>query len=420
MVSIEKKVVTTILSMIRARREVTSLPESDVSARHPVARSSVRLREAQMSDFPAVAALKKRWGLAADSLPNWQRLWCRNPALAQMEFRPPIGWVLEAEGTPVGYLGNIPLLYRYGDRALTAVTGSSFVVESPYRAVSLSLIAAFYRQKPVDLYLTTTAIEAVGKIARQFKSDPLPQPDYDTMLFWVLQPYQFAQVVMKKLELAPVLSQMGSILTFLAVGADGIVHRRWPKASSNGFTMKEIGVHEIGDDFQALWAEKLKESPRLLADRSPAALRWHFDIPGDKGIARVICCYKNGELFGYAVIRSEPANEANGLRRSIVADMLARQDSPEILGALWAAAYDYAKHAGSHILEVLGFPHSVRGICSKWHPYLRKYPSCPFYYKAADPALHKMLSDGNAWYASAFDGDTTLWNFGTASQRAEA
>ncbi|MGA9393053.1 MAG: hypothetical protein WBV69_21665, partial [Candidatus Sulfotelmatobacter sp.] len=43
-----------------------------------------------------------------------------------------------------------------------------------------------------------------------------------------------------------------------------------------------------------------------------------------------------------------------------------------------------------------------------WNPYVRKYPASPFYYKAADAALHKALSDGNAWYATPFDGDTTL------------
>jgi len=78
------------------------------------------------------------------------------------------------------------------------------------------------------------------------------------------------------------------------------------------------------------------------------------------------------------------------------------------LNALCAAAYQHGKHMGSHVLEILGFPPGIRAVCSRSNPYLRKYPSCPFYYKTADPSLHKALAEPSLWYASPFDGDTTL------------
>jgi len=407
MTAIEEKVVTAILMMMRARRTASPVSNSDPHPHFTTVVAPAKLREAQFSDFESVRELKRHWGLTSDSLDNWEHLWRRNPALGQMQFDRPIGWVLDVEGRAVGYLGNISTLYRYGDRALTAVTGSGFVVKPEYRAVSLSLIAAFYRQRSVDLYLTTTAIEAVGKIARAFKAYPLPQKDYETVLFWVLQPYPFAQAVMKKLEIRAALSRMTGTFASIAVGTDKILHKRWPRLYSTNFTVNEIGVSEIGDSFQDLWMTKLNEGQQLLADRSPDSLRWHFDIPGHKGTTRVLCCYGNGELQGYAVVRTD-TDHATGLRRSVIADMLAKQNTPEILTALWVAAYDHSKCVGSHILEVLGFPDSVRQVCSQWNPYSRKYPACPFYYKAADPVLHKALSDVAVWYASPFDGDTTL------------
>jgi hypothetical protein len=353
-----------------------------------------------------VAELKQRWGIDADSLENWERLWLRNPALALGEAERPIGWVLEAGGSIVGYLGSIPLLYRYGDRTLTAVTSHGLVVEPSYRAVAVSLVAAFYCQRSVDLYLVTTATPEVGRIARAFKSDALPQEDYDTVLFWVLQSNPFARTVMEKLRLNSVLANMGRMSTSVAIGIDTLLHRRWPRQHSTQLAVSEISVSEIGDDFQSLWSEKLTERPRLIADRSPASLRWHFEISGDRGSARVFCCRKDGELLGYTVIRDDP--QPGSLRKSIVADMLAKQDDPEVLRALLIAAYDHAKRGGSYILEVLGFPPSLRRVFLQGNPYHRKYPACPFYYKAADPILHKTLSDGMAWYASPFDGDTTL------------
>lgn len=406
MSSLQEKITAAILTQIRSRRSSSSSPEQ-VSSQPSNTAAPAELREALFSDFYAVAELKNRWGLAADSIENWERLWRRNPALVQNGVQPPIGWVLEANGAIVGYLGNIPLQCRYGDRTLTAVAAHGFVVDAPYRAVGLSLAAAFFRQKSVDLYLSTSAIEGVGKIAVAFKSAPVPQADYDTVLFWVLQPYPFAQALMKKLNLGPTLSRVGSIVASVAVGTDRILRRRWPKPVSTAYTISEIGPNDIGEDFQALWDDKLKEGSRLLGDRTPAALRWHFEIPGDRGRARVICCRKNEELVGYAVVRSD-TDLKNDLRKSVIADLLARQDDRAIVRALLTAAHEYAKQAGSYVLEMQGFPAGIRRVCSEWNPYRRKYPACPYYYKAADPVLHKVLSDGAAWYACPYDGDATL------------
>jgi hypothetical protein len=403
----EERVVNTILSRIRLRRRLPAHPDPHRIAHSGAARESVKLREATFSDFSGVLELKRRCGLPPDSLQNWERMWRRNPALRQVPSQRPMGWILESEGRPVGYHGNISLSYRYADRTLTAATGVGFAVDPAYRALSLSLVAAFYGQKAVDLYLTTTAIESVGKIARAFKSDPLPQADYETVLFWVLQPYHFTQAVVKKLRLSPALSRLGALAGSLLVGADKVCRRRWPRQNTTGFAFSEINPDQIGDEFQSLWMEKVNEAPRLLADRTPAVLRWHFDIPPDAGTARILCCHKDQSLVGYAAMISEQ-DPASGLRRSMVADLLVKQDDPEIVSALLGAAYEHAKRMGSHVLEVLGFPAGIRKVCAQWNSYRRSYPACPFYFRAADPALHKTLLNGGAWYATPFDGDTTL------------
>src|SRR5271165_6462576 len=132
--SIENHIAQALLSVIRARRKSAAL-EADLQARSSATIAPAKLREARFSDFDAVAELKQRWGLNADSLENWERLWRRNPALLRSELPRPIGWVLEADGAVVGYLGNITLLYRYGDRTLTAATAHGLVVDPAYRAV---------------------------------------------------------------------------------------------------------------------------------------------------------------------------------------------------------------------------------------------------------------------------------------------
>ena len=405
MASIETVVRNVILAKIRSRRDSSSDPESDSVG--PGSRAPARVREAQLSDYEAITDLKRRWGLTPDSLENWEHLWLHNPALKYLQAKRAIGWVLEAEGKIVGYLASISSLYRFGDKTLTAVIGSGFVADPAYRALTVKLMGAFYAQKSVDLYISTTAIEATGKIACAFGCVPMPQEDYEKVFFWVLRPYPFVQAVMKKLQIKPALSQVLSPFASLALGIDKLFRRRWPRRSATDLTVSEIKPNEIGEDFEILWTEKLAEGTRLLADRSLETLRWHYDVPGDQSKMSVLCCRKDGRLIGYLAIRDE-AGLANGLRRSLIADILVKQDDPETLRTLIVAAYKHAKQAGSDVLEVLGFPANIRRQCAQWNPYSRTFPATPFYYKGAVPALHKELADGAVWYGTPFDGDTTL------------
>lgn len=407
MASIENTIISAILNLIRTRRGKRRHAKDTFSLCSTTVPPAV-LREAQFSDFEQVAALKQCWGLSHDSVENWERLWRNNPALQGAGVERPIGWVLEADGHIVGYLGNIFLLYQYGDKTLTAVASHGLVVDPKYRSLSFSLVNAFYRQESVDLYVVTTAIKAVGKLSIAYGSVAMPQPHYDTVLFWVLRPYSFARAMMKKLKVSPFLSPPLNVLAALAIAGEKVVRRRWPKLPSPMLTITEITPAEIGREFEALWREKIRERPRLFADRCAATLRWHFDIPGDKGIARVLCHREKGRLNGYAIVRTDTDTQ-NGLRKSSIADLIAQQDDPEVIRSLCAAAYRHAMEQGSHILEMEGFPPEVRDVCSGWwRPYLRTIPACPYYYKARSREWHNLLKDARAWYASPFDGDASL------------
>jgi len=371
-----------------------------------LAPAPAKLREATLSDFDTVTELKRRGGIVLDPIENWHRLWTRNPALQRMENLP-IGWVLEARGRIVGYLGNVALLYHYAGKTLTAVTGTGFVVDPEYRAASLTLDSAFYRQKRIDLHLATTAIESVGKLAMAFRSSPLPQPDFDAVLFWVLQPYPFVKTVVKKLGLAPPLPGIGSALASIAIQSDQFFRRRWPSECSADLEVSELDACQIGDEFDEFWNEKCGEASRLYADRSAATLRWHFAVPGFQGTTRVLSCRRKREFLGYAVVRND-VEQPDGLRRSLVADLIAKRDDTEAIRALFLAAFEIARRAKSHVLEVIGLPETVRRVLGESKPYVRRFPACPFYYRAADSHLHKTLSSAAVWYVSAYDGDRTL------------
>lgn len=363
-------------------------------------------REVRFSDFESVARLKERWGLAKDTQENWCRLWLQNPALAVAKSKLSMGWVLETAHGIVGYQGNVPLLYQFGDRTLFAATAAGLVVEPAYRARCIVLLASFYRQRDVDLFVTTHTIASAATQLKALRAKPLAQHDYDKVLFWVLDAHQFSKALAAKCGLGSGMAAAGTFLGSSVLRADTL--RRGPRGRlTSKLRIAEIQVKEIGDEFEALWQRKLTETPRLFADRSSASLKWHFTLPGSSSTVAVLCCHRFERLVGYAIMLHMIDRET-GMRRSMLADILVEQDDPSVTEALLEAAYSNAVASGGHLFEVIGLPAHIRQILMRWNPYVRKYPTDPLIYKTADEALTLILADENAWYASPFDGDATL------------
>lgn len=363
-------------------------------------------REVRFSDFESVARLKERGGLPKDNQANWCRLWQQNPATSAAKSQLSMGWVLETAQGIVGYQGSIPVLYQFGGRTLVAAVATSLVIEPAYRARSIGLMASFYRQRGVELLLMTFAIPSVTELAKALHAKALPQGDFDKRLFWVLDVHQFTKALAAKFGLRRGTVTVGTLLGSSVLRAD--TFRRGPRVRlASKFVITEFEVKDIGDEFQALWQRKLTETPRLMADRSPASLKWHFAIPGSPSTAAVLCCHRFERLVGYAIVQHTIDRET-GMRRSMLADILVEQDDSSVTEALLEAAYSNAIVSGDHCFEVMGLPRNIRRILMRWNPYVTTYPTDPLIYKTADQALDRTLADENAWYAGPLDGDTTL------------
>jgi hypothetical protein len=366
----------------------------------------VTVREARFSDCERVCALNSKLGLGPDSAENWKRLWLDNPAIGNGE-KVVIGWVLVASDEIVGFLGSIPMLYEYEGQTLRAGATCRLAVESDYRAFTHLLVTSFFRQK-VDLFLDTTATVSAGKIMMAFKAVELPQKDYGNVLFWILDPSCFTKSVFKRLGINSSLKGIGSALASVAVRANIGLRRRQRGAKSGRYTIAETSVNHLGDEFQQFWSDKSHEVSRLRAKRTSSIMRWHFDPPGSRRVTRMLGCYAGSRLVGYGVVQHDE-QAGDGLRRSIIADLMIDDNAPQVMDHLLAAILRSAKDAGSHVLEVMGFPKEIRQKFLRWKPYSRNYPACPYFYKARDPVLHQKLGNENVWYACPFDGDATLW-----------
>ena len=317
-----------------------------------------------------------------------------------------MGWVLESNGQIVGYLGSVSTMHRFRERTLQVATSTGFAVDPAYRGYTLKLVAAFFKQADKDILLNTTAIEVAGKIFQRFKASPMPQRDYDQILYWVLEPRAFISAAFKYNNQHPAVAWAGSYL--LALPLKGLIALKAPqKVSSQKGRLTElrlIDASDIGQEFDELWARKAERETRLISYRTAEVLRWHFA----KVRAKVLSCYREDTLVGYAIVTREDVGQF-GLARSKIADLFVEGDDPELMDQLLQGIYDYAKSDGSHVLEVFGFPTNIRETFHRANPHSRQLQSWPYFYFAVDNSFHKDLLEEEAWFACPFDGDTSLF-----------
>jgi hypothetical protein len=403
------KIAEAVLQRIRTRGQAASGVAAAVEKEQAKeAGKIVSVSEAQFSDFESVCALNLRLGQGPDSVENWRRLWVENPALQDGKGNSPIGWMLKASNEVVGFLGSIPLQYEFEGRALRVAATCRLAVDPAYRASTHLLVVSFFRQKNVDVFLNSSATVEAGRMMVASKASPLPQSDYGTVFFWVVDPRPFTKEVFKKLGVNSTFAGPAAAIASLAIKGDAAVRGRVPRAKRSKYFLTEIGLDELDPLLKQFWSRDSSELARLSAKRTPEIMRWHFDPPHNRRKISIFACSAENKLAGYVIVRHEQ-EVTSGIRRSLVADMMIQDDDPVVLEHLLAAAFQASKKSGCHVLEVMGFPQNIRQKLLKLKPYTRKYPACPFYYKARERSLHEKLANESVWYASPFDGDATLW-----------
>ena len=367
------------------------------------------IREARFEDRHAVLELQRSAGFAEGMQVDWDWLWSHNPARVDAGPEPVIGWVLEAQGRIVGYLGNLPSYYRYGDATLQAAIATGFAVDQAYRGFGLRLVGAFFRQEKADLLLNTTASQAASQIFQRFNAVPMPQSGFDQMIFWVLRPRAFAKAFLTRKRYPTVLACAGSYITGPLLQVDILKRRRRPEKYSAAAlsTVEALCWQDIGDEFDQLWARKLNEGKRLLAYRDAASLRWRLSAPGPDVKTKILACRRDGRLAGYVLVVRDRLRHLD-LERSRIIDLLVERDNSDIVDLLIGAAYGEARCDGSHMLEAIGLPNVIRQRLREANPYTRFIAQNTFIFKAADPQIQSELALCEAWYASGFDGDTGL------------
>jgi len=365
----------------------------------------VAVRNATFEDEQLVNNLCQRNALSGEISPQaWNWIWKDNAYYSETW---PIGWVLESNNIIVGYIGNIPRAYSLNGDTWIAGVARSFVVDEEFRRYSLKLLSKFFQQKEADLLIFSSANNLSSSIYKMVKAKPIPQDSFDTDLFWIVSPLSFIYSLLRKKRVPKSLSLLISYLIAPFFMFENLVRNRWPKGEN--FDVEISIPKKLTTGIDKLWHQIKANNPnKLLSYRDRDSILWQYDNDSAKNRNPLIfTLMKNNEMLGY-LIAVEMNSIEYDLKRIVIDDLIVYDNDATSIVFLVKEAFLYAQKNDVDILQFTGFPENIRDALKLTKPFSRKYSYSRFWYYVLNKDLEKPLKKKSTWYASLFDGDSSI------------
>ncbi len=296
------------------------------------------VRPVQKSDAPALNALHASVGWPLRSMAGWRWL-IDHPA--RLAADAPAGWLLvDDQGAPRGYTGNFVQRFWRGDDVLYGTSGYSIVVQPAARGHSRMLLRAFAEQPGMFARYTLNANPKSSPLFPRYGLQPWPTTTHALKLSWRLDTLTCAA---------------GRLWREIDRRAPQLVnprHERFlnPRLVERGPLSLPPGVSVLSDlndrsRFADFWTA-LRQEGRIVADRSPATLRWRLFDP-DRTIQPILLSYNRGKaITGYAMAMMAKASVIEPPVLEIL-DLVALRDETRAIPALMQTLLANARAFGA-------------------------------------------------------------------------
>ena len=347
---------------------------------------------------------------SACSLTDFVRMqkhkWVDNPARTRDHV---FGWVLEspADGI-VGFVGQVPVRVKIGEREIVGASGSSYSMLPAYRNYSLMLLKQLLDWGNRHFLMTTTANQISGELNQSLGLNIVQCMSFAPQLFWLVRPeavvkWQLGQlrwkVCHRLTEQFPGASLLKGIARIWFVG-----HRRLK------FKCPKLSVEPVvsfTEEFDELW-ENNKKDYGITTIRDRTFLTWrHLQDTGVLGRTFVFACRDNGKLRGYIALQALSGEVGCIPDHYVVTDLFYERARRDVLHNLMNHAFEFARANGCSGFGVSGYANEVIEQLKTQRPYIRRSRTSGYWYK--DPTQTMAgLSENETWWPSRVDGDSNL------------
>lgn len=332
--------------------------------------------------------------------------WLDNPARTHDHV---FGWVLDSptDGI-VGFVGQVPVRMKIGEREIFGACGTSYGVLPAYRAYSLMLYRQLVDWGDRHFLVLTTANEMSSKLNEVMGMNKIPVRDFSQQLLWLLRPEMGVNWVLRESKW-----KAWHSLTEQFPGAcllKGVARVWFVRHRRLIFKCPKLCVEPVvsfTEEFDRLWENNNKDYA-ITTVRDRAFLTWrHLRVTRAVGRTFVFACRDNGQMRGYIALQAR-SHESGYLRgHYVVTDLFYERTRKDVLYNLMNHAFKFAKAQGCSIFEVSDCGNEVAEELKTQWPYIKRNKSCSYWYKGltnvtADPC------DEKAWWPSGADGDSNL------------
>ncbi len=376
--------------------------------------STPLLRTARLEDYQDIQRLGLEHSLDVPSYEDWSGLWLNNPLRVRLGKDFPIGWVLETNGGElVGCMGTAWSRYTFQGETLISAVARAWFAPVEYRGFALELMDEYLNQPGVDLFINNCVSQPAHAAFSQFCA-PIPLGQWNSMSYWVTGYRGFAERVLKSARVP--LSGLLCYPVSAGLWMKDVTAGKRLHTTSASFAAGSLD--RFDSQFDVFWGELVRQNPeKLLADRSAAALSWHFAIPMRKKRLWILTAFRNGQLRAYCTLTRQdhafrlPAlthNDRQGIRAMRLVDYQSIEPEVDYLSGLLEVALRRCRKEELYILECLGRNVPKMHVVDEVAPHRAELENWKFYYRASDPNLNAKLQEPMVWDPSAYDGDASF------------
>lgn len=288
------------------------------------------IRPMRSSDLEAINRLHRSVWWPERSAAGWA--WLRaNPA--NRALGAPEGWVIDRDGEAAAFLGNFIQRFWLGEQPFYGATGFSIVVPPDQKGRSRDLIGTFVSQPGCFARYTLNANARSSPLYPRHRMLPWPPDVHAVKPAWILDPAAclYARGLRALVDRIPLAARLlGEQLAPLPRLRP---ERRWRRALER--LPQGVGpLDDLSDasDYARFWIA-LRDEGRLIADRSPATLRWRLADPDLTTPPLKLAYRSGGAITGYALAMLNKRTPIEPPVLEII-DLVALEMAPEAIQAL--------------------------------------------------------------------------------------
>ncbi len=294
-------------------------------------------------DHGAINALHQAVGWPRRSEAGWRWL-ASNPA--RLESGGVAGWLIEsAAGEPCGFTGNFVQRFHHGDTVMFGATGFSIIIRPQARGQSRQILRAFTNQPEMFARYTFNANATSSPLYKRHAMVAWPPTTHATKLSWRVDAMAIAggRLWREVDRRAPHL---------IHPGRERLMNPRLAQVHRLSLPDGVVDLTDLDDcsAYADFW-DALKGERRLIADRSPATLRWRLADP-DLTLRPLILAYHRGErITGYAMAMVAKNNPIDPPVLEVI-DIVALRDEPAAIECLMETLLANAHRLGAAKLRI--------------------------------------------------------------------